>query len=540
MPNHKGSEHLADAERGEVLDRFGRSARRSPEELVRAFKLELADIRRDLADRDNQVSPSQNLGLNGLLNGVFGGSPWQTQTLSQPWTLANANAYTPISLNRILLSYSYMTQGLIRTVVQQPVDDAFKGGFKLKSSQLDPDEILELQRAMKRTQPRNALRKMGKTVGGWVNYNACADLARSDVSAIKHAGYWGRLYGGAGLIANTDQDFKKPLDVEAIREDSPLVFIPADRWELVLSNINIYDYKQPAPYDYYGYQLHTSRVMKFIWNEAPSYIRLRLQGWGMSEIEQCIRSIQAFLKFENLMFELLDEAKIDVWKMKNYNSSLLSATGTERVRQAVWLTNQLKSYSNAIVMDSQDEYEQKKLDSLFTGLASCWEQLRLNLCSDLKIPRNKLFGESAGGFSSGEDSLENYNCVVEGVREVSEPLVLEVAGLRCQQLHGFVPDDLEVEWPSLRVMKQTDMEEVATKKQKRTMDLLDAGLYDAREASEVLQKDDLLPIETKVLKGKSAGLPREVEVAQFAEEAARRGGRKRAFAQGDPDKRAAA
>ena len=540
MPNHKGSEHLADAERGEVLDRFGRTARRSPEELVRAFKLELADIRRDLADRDNQVSPSQNLGLNGLLNGVFGGSPWQTQTLSQPWTLANANAYTPISLNRILLSYSYMTQGLIRTVVQQPVDDAFKGGFKLKSSQLDPDEILELQRAMKRTQPRNALRKMGKTVGGWVNYNACADLARSDVSAIKHAGYWGRLYGGAGLIANTDQDFKKPLDVEAIREDSPLVFIPADRWELVLSNINIYDYKQPAPYDYYGYQLHTSRVMKFIWNEAPSYIRLRLQGWGMSEIEQCIRSIQAFLKFENLMFELLDEAKIDVWKMKNYNSSLLSATGTERVRQAVWLTNQLKSYSNAIVMDSQDEYEQKKLDSLFTGLASCWEQLRLNLCSDLKIPRNKLFGESAGGFSSGEDSLENYNCVVEGVREVSEPLVLEVAGLRCQQLHGFVPDDLEVEWPSLRVMKQTDMEDVATKKQARTMALLDAGLYDAREASEVLQKDDLLPIETKVLKGKSAGLPREVEVAQFAEEAARRGGRKRAFAQDDPDKRAAA
>ena len=531
----QGSGELADVERAEVLDRFGRVARADPMAIVRAFKSELAQIREEITSRNNDAGPGLS-GLNGLLNGVFGGSPYQPVTLSQPYTLANANAYVPVSLNRILLSYSYMTQGLVRTLVTQPVDDAFRGGFKLKSNQLKPEELLDLQRAMKKTQNRNATRKMAKTVGGWVNYNACADLARSDISAIKHACYWGRLYGGAGLIVNTDQDFKRELNAEAIREDSPLVFIPADRWELVLSNINIYDYKQPAPYNYYGYQLHTTRVLKLIWNEAPSYIRLRLQGWGMSEIEQCIRSIQSFIKFENLIFELLDEAKIDVWKMKNYNSLLLSPAGTDRVRRAVCMTNQLKNFNNAIVMDKDDEYEQKKLDSLFSGLASCWEQLRLNLCSDLKIPRNKLFGESAGGFSSGEDSLENYNAVVEGIREVAEPLVIDTASLRCQQTHGFVPDDLEVEWPSLRVMKQTDMEDVATKKQARTVTLLDKGLYDAKEASEVLKKDDLLPIDTAVLRGESDGTPRDVELQAFADEAARRQGKKRAFGQGDPDK----
>ena len=522
----QGSGELADVERAEVLDRFGRVARTDPMAIVRAFKSELAQIREEITSRDNDAGPGLS-GLNGLLNGVFGGSPYQPVTLSQPYTLANANAYVPVSLNRILLSYSYMTQGLVRTLVTQPVDDAFRGGFKLKSNQLKPEELLDLQRAMKKTQNRNATRKMAKTVGGWVNYNACADLARSDISAIKHACYWGRLYGGAGLIVNTDQDFKRELNAEAIREDSPLVFIPADRWELVLSNINIYDYKQPAPYNYYGYQLHTTRVLKLIWNEAPSYIRLRLQGWGMSEIEQCIRSIQSFIKFENLIFELLDEAKIDVWKMKNYNSLLLSPAGTDRVRRAVCMTNQLKNFNNAIVMDKDDEYEQKKLDSLFSGLASCWEQLRLNLCSDLKIPRNKLFGESAGGFSSGEDSLENYNAVVEGIREVAEPLVIDTASLRCQQTHGFVPDDLEVEWPSLRVMKQTDMEDVATKKQARTVTLLDKGLYDAKEASEVLKKDDLLPIDTAVLRGESDGTPRDVELQAFADEASRRQGKKR-------------
>lgn len=511
-----------------VLDQYGREARIDPQSIVRRFKEELASIKTTVHENDiERNNASANWGLNGLLNGVFAGGPGQGNTLSQPYTLANSNAYTPISLNRILLSYSYMTQGLFRTVVCQPVDDAFRGGVRIKSSELKPDDVKDLERAMKRTQSQSALRKMGKTVGGWVNYNACADLARSDMSAIKHALYWGRLYGGAGLIVNTDQDFRKPLNVEAIRPDSPLVFIPADRWELVLSNINIFDYKSPMPYDYYGYPLHTTRVFKFLWNEAPSYIRLRLQGWGMSEVESCIRTINAFLKFENLIFELLSEAKIDVWKMKGYNSLLLSANGTQRVRQAVQMTNQIKDFNNAIIMDKDDEYAQKQLGSLFSGLSDAWEQLRLNLCSDLKFPRNKLFGESAGGFSSGEDSLENYNAIVEGLRETADPLVIDVAALRCQQLFGFVPDDLEVEWSPLRVVKATDQEIINTSRQKRTTDLYSLGLYDGKEASEALRKDNLLPIETGVLKGTREAVSPEAEQEQFAMEAERRAGKDR-------------
>lgn len=507
---------------GAVLDQFGREAESSPEVIVRRFQKELAEIKSEVVDRNNSA-----WGMNGLLQGVFGGSPNGYNTLSQPYTLANANAYTPITLNRILLSYSYMTQGLFRTVVCQPVDDAFRGGVKIKSVELDSEDLKLLERTMTRTQPASSLRKMEKTVGGWVNYNACVDLARSDISAIKHALYWGRLYGGAGLIINTDQDFRKPLNVKAIRADSPLVFLPADRWELVLSNINIFDYKNPIPYDYYGYPLHVSRVLKFIWNEAPSYIRLRLQGWGMSEIEQCIRSINAFMKFENLIFELLDEAKIDVWKMKGYNSLLISAAGTERVRQAVIMTNQLKNFNRAIVMDKEDEYQQKTLGGIFTGLSDAWEQLRLNLCSDLKFPRNKLFGESAGGFSSGEDSLENYNSTVECLREVGNPLVLEVAALRCQQLFGFVPEDLETEWPSLRVMKQTDMEEINSKKQARIMDLKSSGIYDGKETAEALRKEGLLSIDCGVLKGTREAVTVEMEQMEFAAAAEKRAGKKR-------------
>ena len=474
------------------------------QDLIEKFNSELASIKQqaDNIDRLNGVMGGYSGLVQGLnFQGQFAGYPYSPETISQPYTLANANAYVPLSLNRILLSYSYMTQGLFRTVVCQPVDDALRGGFQIKAPELSQEEITQLQRVMSRNRSQHDMRKIAKTIGGWVNYNACANLARSDISAIKHLAYWGRLYGGSGLIVNTDQDFQKELDIEAIRPDSPLVFIPADRWELILSNQNIFDYKNGIPYNYYGYPLHASRVVKFIWAEAPSYIRLRLQGWGMSEMEQCIRAVNSFLKFENLIFELLDEAKIDVWKMKGFNTSLASSTATQRVQQAIILQNQLKNYQNAIVMDAEDDYEQKNLGAIFTGLANVWEQLRLNLCAALKIPKNKLFGESSGGFSSGEDSLENYNSIVEGLREEMTPAILDVVSLRCQQLFGFIPEEIDITWKPLRVLSGNEAEDVKTKKQTRIMERFEAGLSTAQEASEELKIEGLLGVDTDVLTG---------------------------------------
>ena len=487
-----------------IMDRENSIPNGIGSDIIEKFNSELASIK-EQANNIDRLNSAMG-GYSGLVQGLnfqgqFAGYPYSPETISQPYTLANANAYVPLSLNRILLSYSYMTQGLFRTVVCQPVDDAMRGGFQIKAPELSQEEITQLQRVMSRNRSQHDMRKISKTIGGWVNYNACANLARSDISAIKHLAYWGRLYGGSGLIVNTDQDFQKELDIEAIRPDSPLVFIPADRWELILSNLNIFDYKSGIPYNYYGYPLHASRVVKFIWAEAPSYIRLRLQGWGMSEMEQCIRAVNSFLKFENLIFELLDEAKIDVWKMKGFNTSLASSTATQRVQQAIILQNQLKNYQNAIVMDADDDYEQKNLGAIFTGLANVWEQLRLNLCAALKIPKNKLFGESSGGFSSGEDSLENYNSIVEGLREEMTPAILDVVSLRCQQLFGFIPEEIDITWKPLRVLSGNEAEDVKTKKQTRIMERFEAGLSTAQEASEELKIEGLLGVDTDVLTG---------------------------------------
>lgn len=434
---------------------------------------------------------SRRNSLTDLMDGVFAGNNEYTQTIAQPFTLAEGNSYTPLTLNRILLSYSFMTQGLIQTVIKQPVDDAFRNGFKIKTGELDDEELKKLNNTIKRKRKRSDFKRQ-------INPNAAIARGSSDIQAVMETINWARLYGGAGLIVNTDQDFRTELNEEAITDTTPLEFIAADRWELILSQTNIWDDRNPTPFNFYGLPLHRTRVVKVMGVEAPSYIRLRLQGWGMSEIERCIRAINSFIKFENLVFELLDEAKIDVYKIQGFNDALLTDEGTQAASKRIMLGNRLKNFQNALAMDKEDDYVQKQLS--FSGLAEMWNEIRLNLSSDLKIPMNKLFGQSATGFGGGEDAQENYNSVVEGVRQDAEAPLHEVVDLRAKQLFGFIPE-YEIEWPALKALNGEQEESVRSSKQKRVLDLFSQRLLTGVEASRVLRDHNLLDIDTEVSQG---------------------------------------
>jgi len=473
-------------------------------ELIREYRSELNSIRAESEARMNSLE--QGAGLQNLYTGLgYGGGSCFMDQEALPGTLALANSYFPVTLNWTLLSNSYMSQGLLRTVVDQVVDDAFGDGVQFKTAQLDPEELKELNRAFRKQ--RNRASYQG-TRGQKINFNAGYDLTNSDMEACKLVGKWGRLFGGSGLIVNTTQPMNSDLRVDVIGEDTPLTFIAADRWELILDQINVNSEANPTPYNYYGNPLHRSRVSRFIWAQAPSRIRQRLQGWGMSVLEESIRPVNAYLKFEKLIFELMDEAKIDVYKIKGFNAALATARGTDQIMRRVQLSNQAKSFQSALTMDKEDDYEQKTLGSIFAGLGDFYTQLRVNLCAYLKIPMNKLFGESAGGFGSGKDSLDNYHSTVRNFRTGMEPVVLNAGELRCQQMYGIVPEDLEVEWVPLAILDGVEQEAVKTSQQNRIAQRYTLGLTTDKEASEEMRKADLMDIEeTEVEQGLRSAEP---------------------------------
>lgn len=396
--------------------------------------------------------------------------------ISSADSLFDNNRWYLISNLRQLLSQVYVEHGIVQTLVDQPVDDAFRAGFEIKTNQLDSDDKEQLMIYAKRN------RVIDNIMGGEK---------------------WKRLYGGGAIVLLTNQNPKAPMRYDLIGPDTPLEFRAVDMWELYYDvqntsgslavghelGANLSDH-----YDYYGSQVHHSRVLRMVGKEAPSFIRPRLRGWGMSELERLVRSLNQYLKNQDVLFDLLDEAKVDVYKIKGYNNALMNQSGTNQIAKRIQFANQVKDYNNAITMDSQDDYEQKQIT--FSGLGEVMLQIRQGIAADLKMPMTKLFGISSAGFNSGEDDIENYNSMIEGeVRRKVEWIVVDCLKICCQKLFGFMPDDLMIEWAPLRVLSAKDEEEVKNSQFTRVISAFSTGLMSAQEAKEAFNKDSLLGVE---------------------------------------------
>lgn len=415
------------------------------------------------------------IGLGGGVN--FGGfpanqgAPFSESISNVNTTFVNLRWYL-VSNFRQFLSELYVEIGLVQTIVDVPVEDGLRGGIEIKSKQLEEEQVEELVNSLDRD---------------------------DDLNIVGQAAKWNRLFGGAGILVLTDQDPELPLDLDAIKEDTPLEFRAVDMWELFWDKQNTEGYDPAIQsedfeyYNYYGEQVHKSRVMRLKGFTAPSFIRPRLRGWGFSVVECLIRSINQYLRATDVTFEVLDEFKLDIFKVKNLVNTLLSPQGAQQIQARVAQTNYTKNYQNAIVMDSEDDYVQKQLS--FAGLSDAMAQIRMQVAADMRMPLTKLFGISAAGFNSGEDDIEVYNAMVESqVRNKLKYDILRICEIKCQKLFGFVPDDLSLNFKPLRVLSSEQEEGVKTQKFNRLLAAKQSGEISTEEFRDACNRGNLFDI----------------------------------------------
>lgn len=388
--------------------------------------------------------------------------------------LALSQKHTLISQNWQLLTWTFANSGLVQRFLRQPVDDALRGGLNILSKQLDENELKLLNKKFE-------------------------EIA---VKHIKDTMIWNRLYGGAGIIINSVGDYDKELKIENIPQGSEIEFYDADLWELnykfSVFNVNqieeneTKDWNGGVWYNYYGIPIHKSRVLRVENRPAPALIRRNLRGWGMSELEFTLPQINMYEKLERVIFELIDEAKLDIYKFQGFNIALASQRENELVEK-IREVQYNKNYQNAVVCDKEDDYTNKQLS--FSGLADLLAQNRIDLSSVLNIPVNKLFGTSAGGFGSGEDDIESYNCMIEStIRAELRPLILEVLKILSQVEYGFIPDDLDFEFKSLRILGEENQQNVKNSEFQRVMESLERGIMTTEEARKSINESKLLPV----------------------------------------------
>jgi phage-related protein (TIGR01555 family) len=397
-------------------------------------------------------------------------APAMGEEISRPLTIANNLRYSAISTNRPLLSAMYIEHGILRCVIDQPVADAFRGGLTIRIDEVDDEDLAALNQFMESSGVLNTFQQ-----------------------AIK----WARLFGGAGLIINTGQQ-DKPLDIESVNEKTDLQFVAADRWELMMTSVHNFmdQLSNPLseyPYNYYGHKLHRSSVLRFEGKQAPSMQRMQFMGWGMSEFEALVQSFNSYQKNTSVVYECLDEHKVDIFKINGFNSAMATKAGVAMTTQRIKLANQLKNYKSALIVDKEDDVETKSMS--FGGLAEILNEIRKGIAADCRIPITKLFGISAAGFNSGEDDLESYNAFVEAeIREKVRPQLNTVIKICCAKVFGYVPDNVGFEFKPLRVMSSRDESELKSAELNRIISLSQSGIISNERAAEMINAAKLTPL----------------------------------------------
>ena len=412
--------------------------------------------------------PAMPLGINPTL----GTAPIQSAN-----PMFYNNRYYMITNMRTLLNEMYIEHGIIQTMIDQPVEDGFRGGFKIISSELSNDEIIELEKKIEETE---AVEKL--------------------IEALK----WNRLFGGAGLIINVaGEDPRDDFDIEAVGEGREIEFYSADRWELANNPYILTPTLTPngqrvkdVNFNYYGIEINPSRVLILRGKPAPSLKRLQLQGWGMSELERLVSPMNKFLKNQNVIYELLDEAKLDVYSIDNYAGSVASGQ-EEAVKKRIMLTNYMKSYLNALILDAEDKFDQKQMS--MAGVSEVLREARYDIASAMKMPVTKIFGMSSAGFNSGDDDIENYNSMIErDVRTPAKNIIKTIVRLLCKATFDYIPEDIDIEFESLRIMKETEEEALRTSKYNRFRDLYINGLITKGEFYDLLNQENVIQQELKI------------------------------------------
>ena len=97
------------------------------------------------------------------------------------------------------------------------------------------------------------------------------------------------------------------------------------------------------------------------------------------------------------------------------------------------------------------------------------------------------------------DDIENYNSMIErDVRTPSKNVIKSVVRILCKSVFDFIPDDIDIEFESLRILKETEEEALRTSKYNRFRDMYANGLITKGELYDLLTSENVISQSLKI------------------------------------------
>ena len=407
--------------------------------MFQAFKNAFKSFR-----KDGWQNTATNLGVN---------SSRTSSTLYRSST--NIDQYT--------LEALYKSNGIAKRIINVVVDDSTRGFVEADSVLMD-----ELKRVKAKQQ-------------------------------ITKAGRFGRLYGGALLVALVDDGLPLEMPLNLKRVHSLISLKVFDRHQVRWSEEDLCkDFYQ----EYYGepevftinshqqylseevnFKVHRSRCFLFGGEDLVNSERLYNQGWDISVLQSCYEALRNYGLVVNSSAEIVQDFIQVLMKMDDLTDKLSTPNGPQEINSRIQAIDLSRSASNLILLDSASEDYEKRSSSV-NGLSDLWDRFAEGISAATGIPTTRLFGRSPAGMNAtGKSDMQNWYDVVSAYREnqIEPCLTWLIEILQAQKSWKTRPKSWEWEFPSLTEPSESEWADIKKKYAEIDALYIDRGAVDPIE-----------------------------------------------------------
>lgn len=321
---------------------------------------------------------------------------------------------------------------------------------------------------------------------------------------FKTAHAYADLFGGSALymVVNDGNTQDKPLNIQTIKKGSfqKLRILEPSHLMPIITNIS-----EPDQYRLYGVDgenliIHKSRLLIFKGLELTENKKVEHNYWGGSKVQRSIEPIVASDTAINAIVNMLTETNVNVYKLEGLTELAIDDADEDAIKR-IKIIDTMKSYLNAIVLDSKDDFVKRSND--FKDLHQIDNATLIRVTGSAEIPATLLFGKSPDGMNAtGASDFENFYNRIERIQtDRFEPKLETIIQVASYSENGCEIDDIEILWNPLSQETKKDIADREKVDADTDKVLIDAQIITKEEAKEALIKNNL---RYASLKGKNA------------------------------------
>ncbi|WP_303758359.1 anti-CBASS protein Acb1 family protein [Sphingobium yanoikuyae] len=416
------------------------------------------------AARSNVV-PMVRDGLGGLVNGATGAGTGIDRSVWDAWH------FMPMSPQEIVAGYR--SNWLLGKIVDIPAEDMVREWRDWQADEAQIETLEETER----------------------NFDI--------IGKVQQAIAYGRLGGGAMLLGYGDANPEAPAPQPS--KDSLKYVHVFNRWELTIGeeqrDITSPWFGQPQYFEINGKldnpKIHPSRVIVFKGSPVPRFPGVTWEDhfWGDSIVFRIDRAVKNAIKANDGFARMIDEAKIDIYRLSGFMQNLIS--NEDEVRKRVQYTDAGKSSLRGVYLDKDDEFTQRQLT--LTGMPEMIEALLSVVAGAADIPATRLLGRAPQGMNStGDHDEQNYHTMIRSKQRLYlSPSVDRLDATLIPSALGSRPKEISYKWSPLSLPSEKEQAETNKLKAETIKIYVDAALLPSsaieKATQSMLSDDQWLP-----------------------------------------------